>query len=62
MAAVNPRAADALADPAEYPNLFPGLSEAVTLEAAGKQAQVGVEWAVGWWLMLLVLLAVTSNG
>jgi hypothetical protein len=37
---VNPRAADALADPEEYPNLFPGLTEAAGLEAAVAQAQV----------------------
>lgn len=40
LASVNPRAADALADPEEYPNLFPGLADAVGLEAAAAKAQV----------------------
>lgn len=42
LASVNPKAADALADPEEYPNLFPGMQEAVGLEsqAAGAQAAV----------------------
>lgn len=37
---MNPRAADALADPDEYPNLFPGLSDAAGMEAAVAKAQV----------------------
>lgn len=41
LAGVNPRAADALADPEEYPNLFPGLDEAAAMEAAVAKAQVG---------------------
>jgi hypothetical protein len=40
LAIVNPRAADALADPDEYPNLFPGLSDAAGMEAAVAKAQV----------------------
>ena len=33
LGAVNPRAAEALADPGEYPNLFPGWEEALAAEA-----------------------------
>ena len=33
LGAVNPRAAEALADPGEYPNLFPGWGEALAAEA-----------------------------
>jgi hypothetical protein len=40
LAAVNPRAAEALADPQEYPNLFAGLAEAVELEPLSSKAQV----------------------
>ncbi|WIA18293.1 hypothetical protein OEZ85_009758 [Tetradesmus obliquus] len=39
LASVNPKAADALADPEDYPNLFPGLQEAVEMEAAAAAAQ-----------------------
>jgi coatomer subunit beta' len=47
LAGVNARAADALADPEEYPNLFPGLDEAAAMEAAVAKAQArGVEGGV----------------
>ena len=35
LARVNPRAAEALADPGEYPNLFPGWAEALAAEGRG---------------------------
>ena len=34
LAKINPKAAESLADPVEYPNLFPGLDEALEAEAA----------------------------
>jgi len=37
---VNPKAAEALADPAEYPNLFPDLELAIAAEAATVRGEV----------------------
>ena len=34
LARINPKAAESLADPEQYPNLFPGLDEALEREAA----------------------------
>eukprot|EP00775_Hariotina_reticulata_P003982 gene3982-4235_t len=42
LASVNPKAADALADPQEYPNLFPGLQEAILQEASAAAAQASI--------------------
>ena len=36
---VNPRAAEALADPGEYPNLFPGWAEALAAEEEAEEAR-----------------------
>jgi len=42
LAAINPKAAEALADPAEYPNMFPGLEEAIASEASAAATQAAV--------------------
>eukprot|EP00879_Flechtneria_rotunda_P019952 GHRR01020972.1.p1 GENE.GHRR01020972.1~~GHRR01020972.1.p1 ORF type:complete len:816 (+),score=351.64 GHRR01020972.1:464-2911(+) len=42
LASVNPKAADALADPEEYPNLFEGLQDAIGLEASSAATQAAV--------------------
>ncbi|KAF0030677.1 hypothetical protein F2P81_017408 [Scophthalmus maximus] len=49
---VNPKAADALADPAHYGNLFPGLQQAVLAEQYLKETHVGVRAAAEYPLIM----------
>lgn len=42
LAGLNSKAADALADPDEYPNLFPGLEDAVAAEPATAKTQAAI--------------------
>lgn len=50
---VNQKAADALADPTQYSNLFPGLQQALLAEQYLKETHVGVRHAAEYPLIMV---------
>lgn len=50
---VNQKAADALADPSQYSNLFPGLQQALLAEEYLKETHVGVRPAAEYPLVMV---------
>ena len=53
LAKVNQKAADALADPTEYSNLFPGLRQALLAEAYLKETSIRVRPAADYPLVMV---------